>query len=121
MQIEMQAVSLTLTRAIRDHIEQRINCALSSLQDNINRVIVTLSNVYSHRIGIDKRCQIQVTLSSQEQIVIEDVEWNLYFAINRAVDRARRKVTRKLALQSNRTLTLSARRLMPHAVHSDAA
>jgi len=121
MQIEMQAHSFSLTKAIRDHIEQRINCALSSLHENINRVVVKLSNVNSHHIGIDKRCQIQVILSSQEDVVIEDIEWNLYFAINRAADRARRKVTRKLALQSNRPLTLPARRLLPCAVHTHAA
>ena len=123
MQIEMQALSFTMTKAIRDHIEQRVNSALSSLGENINRVVVTLSNVTDHRIGIDKRCHIQVILSSQEDVVIEDIEWNLYFAINRAADRARRKVARKLAHQNNRTntLTLPARRLIPRAVHSDAA
>ena len=121
MQIEMQALSFSLTKAIRDHIEQRVHSALSSLHENINRVVVKLSNVTSNRVGIDKRCQIKVTLSNQEDIVIEDIEWNLYFAINRAADRARRKVTRKLAMQSNRTLTLPARRLLTPAVHTDAA
>lgn len=123
MQIEMQALSFSLTKAIRDHIEQRVNSAMSSLDENINRVVVTLSNVTGHRIGIDKRCHIQVKLHALEDVVIEDIEWNLYFAINRAVDRARRKVSRKLAQQSNHTstLTLPARRLLPRAVHTDAA
>ena len=121
MQIEIQALSFSLTKSIREHIEQRVNSALSSLDEDINHIIVKLSNVDSHRVGIDKRCQIQVILSNQEDIVIEDVEWNLYFAINRAADRARRKLTRKFALQSNHTLTLPARRLVPRAVHSDAA
>lgn len=123
MKIEMQALSFSLTKSIRDHIEQRVNSALSSLGEDINRVVVKLSNETGHRIGIDKRCHIQVVLNSQEDIVIEDIEWNLYFAINRAVDRARRKVMRKLTQPNNHTstLNLSARRHVPHAVHSDAA
>ena len=48
------------------------------------------------RGGVDKRCQIELTLAGQANIMIEDTETDLYFAIDRACDRAMRTLSRRL-------------------------
>jgi ribosomal subunit interface protein len=99
MKIEIQARDFPLTEALGAYIERRINFVLSSRFDQIKRIDVRLSDINGPRGGIDKRCQIQLTLPRLRDIVIEDTETDLYVAIDRAVDRAGRTVNRRLKRQ----------------------
>jgi ribosomal subunit interface protein len=99
MQIEIQARDFPLTEALNAYIERRIKFVLSSRYDQIQRIIVRLSDINGPRGGIDKCCQIHVTLPKLKDIVIEDIESDLYVAIDRAADRAGRTVNRRLIRQ----------------------
>ena len=101
MQIDIHARSFSLTQALRSHIERRLSFALSARYDQIRRILVRLSDVNGPRGGNDKRCQIQVSLPGQADVVIEDVQSNLYVAISRAADRASRTVTRRIGRKRN--------------------
>lgn len=96
MQIEIQARDFPLTDALGAYVERRINFVLSSRFEQIKRIEVRLSDINGPRGGIDKRCQILVTLPRLKDIVIEDTETNLYVAIDRAIDRAGRTIDRRL-------------------------
>lgn len=117
MQIQIQARDFPLTEALGAHIERRINFVLSSRFDQIRRIEVRLSDINGPRGGLDKRCQIQISLPRMRDIVIEDTETDLYVAIDRAVDRAGRTVNRRLKRQffKNRKL------FIPHKGSADAA
>jgi len=110
MQIEVQAREFPLTEALVAYIERRINFVLSSRYDQIQRIIVRLSDINGPRGGIDKRCQIQVTLPKLKDIVIEDTESDLYVAIDRAADRTGRTVNRRLTRQLDKNRKI----LVPH-------
>ena len=111
MQIEIQARGFTLTQALRGYVERRLRFALSARDTRIERVRVRLSDINGPRGGCDKRCQVQVMLPGQAAVVVEDTESNLYVAVDRASDRARRTLTRRLARQrdKDRVVSLSAR------------
>jgi ribosomal subunit interface protein len=96
MQIHIQSQGFTLTDALRDHAEYRLRCGLTHASDHIRRVGMRLSDINGPRGGADKRCSIVVALESLPEVVIEDVESDLYMAIDRAADRASRSVTRCL-------------------------
>lgn len=102
MQIEIQARDFTLTDSLGAYIKQRINFLLSSKYDQIKRIRVCLSDINGPRGGVDKRCQIQISLPRLKNIVIEDTELDLYIAIDRATDRATRTVNRRLARQQQK-------------------
>lgn len=102
MQIEIQARDFTLTESLGAYIEQRINFLLSSKYDQIKRIRVCLRDINGPRGGVDKRCQIQISLPRLKDIVIEDTELDLYIAIDRATDRATRTVNRRLARQQQK-------------------
>ena len=53
------------------------------------------------RGGADKCCHIQVVLAHLSDVVIEDIETDLYVAIDRAVDRAGRTMVRKIRRQQS--------------------
>ena len=98
MKIDLQARHFSLTKALRNHVVRRLGFALSAGADQVQRVLVRLSDANGPRGGSDKRCKIQLVLPRQADIVIEDTEANLYVAIDRAANRAgrtlRRRVTR---------------------------
>jgi len=70
--------------------------ALSARDNNIQRVIVRLSDINGPRGGADKCCHIQVVIAHLPDVVIEDTKADLYAAIDRAADRAGRTVGRRL-------------------------
>jgi len=85
-----------LTPALRSHAERRLRFALTRADSHVQRIVVRLCDINGPRGGEDKRCQLQVLLTGLPDVVVEDTEADLYFAIDRAADRAGRSVMRKL-------------------------
>ncbi|MGZ8270960.1 MAG: HPF/RaiA family ribosome-associated protein [Methylophilus sp.] len=96
MQLDIQAHGFTLTESIREYTERRIRYGISFADDDIQRITVALSDINGPRGGEDKRCHILITMPHMPSVIIEDTESNLYVAIDRAVERASRVVTRQL-------------------------
>ncbi len=103
MQINIHARNFTLTRALRTHVERRLNFALSTRDIHIQRILVRLSDINGPRGGADKCCHIQIILPHLPDVVIEDIEMDLYTAIDRATERAGRTVGRRLTRQRDRS------------------
>ncbi|HHJ19638.1 MAG TPA: HPF/RaiA family ribosome-associated protein [Gammaproteobacteria bacterium] len=99
MKIDIQARQFTLTEALRNHTERRLHFALTCCDSHIQRVVIRLSDINGPRGGEDKRCHLQVVLSGLPDVVVDDVESDLYVAIDRAADRAGRTVVRKIERQ----------------------
>ncbi|MCW9047024.1 MAG: HPF/RaiA family ribosome-associated protein [Gammaproteobacteria bacterium] len=99
MQIDIQARNFSLTQALRSYIERRLAYALGTRDEHIQRILVRLSDINGPRGGEDKCCHIQVVLPRLSDVIIEDIEVDMYAAIDRATDRAGRTVGRKLARQ----------------------
>jgi len=99
MQIAIHTQGFTLTPGLREHVEKRLAYALSNGDDSILRITVRLSDVNGPRGGDDKRCLIEARLKHAPAVVIEDVEADLYVAIDRAAERAGRTLARRLARQ----------------------
>lgn len=104
MQTTIQSRGFVLTEAIRGYTERRLRYAVSFAGENIRRITVHLSDINGPRGGEDKCCHLVLTLKGMPSVVIEDIESNLYTAIDRAVERASRSVARLLnRRQSYRT------------------
>ena len=106
MQIDIQSRGFSLTDALLSYAQRRVLFAMSYCSGHVNRVVIRLSDVNGTRGGADKRCHIQVALVGIPDVVVEDTEADMYAAINRAIDRARRTVVRKV----DRQLTLIRQR-----------
>ena len=99
MQIDIQSNGFTLTEALREHTHRRLGFALAHCDEIIQRVTVRLSDINGPRGGADKRCHIQVAVVRQADVVIEDIQADLYVAIDRAADRAGRALARQIERQ----------------------
>ena len=102
MQTIIQARGFTMTEALENHVHKRLAFTLSRVMSRIRRVTVRLSDLNGPRGGIDKRCQIEVNLDGLPVVIVDDIQSDMYTAINRAFGRAARTVMRRLALDSNR-------------------
>ncbi len=96
MQIKIQTRKFSLTDALRSHAESRLRSALTCCDEHIQQVIMRLSDINGPRGGEDKCCHLQVVLAGLPDVVVEDIEVDMYVAIDRASDRAGRTVVRKL-------------------------
>ncbi len=113
MQIDIQTSKFSLTDALRSHAERRLRFALTCCNDHIQRVVMRLSDINGPRGGADKHCHLQVVLDGLPDVVVEDIEADLYVAIDRATDRAGRTVVRKIDRQQ--TLLKQGRPLLSDA------
>lgn len=84
------------TDELREHVEHRLAFALSQFPEHIRGVVVVLSDINGPKGGMDKRCSLRVRLNGRSDIVIEETEADFYVAVDRAADRAKRTVARRL-------------------------
>ena len=96
MQIAIVARGFPLTDALRNHTHTRLGFTLSHAASRIRRVDIRLSDLNGPRGGVDKRCLIELLLDGLPTVVIEDIQPDMYTAIDRAVGRAARTVMRRL-------------------------
>ena len=83
MQIDIQTLGFTLTDALREHTHSRLGFALAHGAETIDRVTVRLSDINGPRGGADKRCHIHVAVAHQADVVIEDIQADMYVAPRR--------------------------------------
>lgn len=96
MQMDIQCQGFSLTPGLGQYVRNRLAFAFSHADPVISRVAVRLGDVNGPRGGADKRCLVEVRLKSAPAVVVEDVETDLYRAIDRAVHRAGRALGRRL-------------------------
>lgn len=96
MMIAIQARDLSLTQSLRGHVYKRLAFTLGRCSSRVHRVEVRLSDINGPRGGVDKSCKIKVQLPGKPDIVVEDVQADLYTAIDRAAGRAGRTLARRL-------------------------
>lgn len=97
MQVDIQSQGFTLTERLSEYVMKRLAYGLSHGEGAIGRVIVRLSDINGPRGGADKRCLIELRLKNAPSVVVEDIEADLYVAIDRAAERVGRALGRSLA------------------------
>lgn len=116
MKIDIHTSGFPLTEALKQHAERRLQFALGWADGQVRRSTVRLSDENGPRGGNDKRCQIQLTAHSHDHasiIVIEEIQSDLYVAIDRAADRAGRTLARKMQRDRQRVRTQRRKLLWP--------
>jgi len=105
MQVDIQARSFTLTKALKSYVEKKLKSALSGYgrHRHFKRAVIRLSDINGPRGGEDKLCQIQVMLAGSPDIIIKNTEQDMYAAIDLATQRAGHAIVRRFDRQRRRT------------------
>ena len=83
-------------------MEERVRFALTRFEDRIQRISMWVADVNGPKGGINKHCRLQVVLTGNTDVFIEDAQSNVYVAINRTTERAVRALVRKLGRKRSR-------------------
>ena len=103
MQTTIQALGFSLTDALENHVHNRLGFTFSRTSGRVRRVNVRLSDLNGPRGGIDKSCLIEVRLDGLPAVVVEDVQPDMYTAIDRAIGRACTQRITSLVSQKQQT------------------
>ncbi len=71
MRTDIRGYQLTISDALRTHIERRLHFALSRFGARILHVAVRLEDINGPRGGVDKRCRIVVALAGAGHVQVE--------------------------------------------------
>jgi len=99
IRIQIRRRDVEVTDLLRSHVENRVGFSLGRFADRIGNVIVRFSLLEDDVVGVHKRCQIEVSLRPQ-RVEVEDIDADLFAAVNHATDRATRSVARALELEA---------------------
>ncbi len=116
MNVQIHASDFTLTDGMREHIAWRAVHATSHGRDLVSRLVVHLGDVNGPRGGVDKRCGLELRLKGAQPLIVDDVQTDLYIAIDRAFERIGRSLHRRLARRRGFATVLAARHGFPDSV-----
>lgn len=99
MQLDIRGKGLPLTPSLRTHVERRLRFALGRFVGSLTRVSVSVGDINGPRGGVDKRCRVQMHLGRKTRLLVDELDADLYVAIDRAAERAGRAFERAVARQ----------------------
>ena len=116
MRVDIRIQKLDLHQEVSHYIERRLRFSLSRLVSRLRTVNVRVFDVNGPRGGIDKCCRITAHILPSETVVLQEVDADLFAAIDRATRRISRTFTRSLTLERDlRKKSNSPRPDTPHS------
>lgn len=88
MKINLSPSIFLSSPALRDYLAKRIGTAFSFASHKNAAISVRLSDLNGPRGGRDKLCQVSVLIPGQVEIMVKDVEENIYTAVDCAIRKA---------------------------------
>ena len=95
IKVQIRKTNVEISEVLRIHVERRLGLALARFADRIGRVVVRFSHADGEPRGSHKCCEIQVGLQPV-RVRAEDIDQDLFAAVNHATERASRSVARAL-------------------------
>jgi putative sigma-54 modulation protein len=96
MEIEIRIQGTDLREAIRGYAGRRIRFALGRFGPRVGRVMVRISDINGVRGGVDQCCHITAELPPKGQLVVDQVDTDLFTAIDRASERIGEALRREI-------------------------
>lgn len=88
MKIHLSPSRFLASASLKDHLSRRIGSAFSFARDKIGGISIKLSDLNGPRGGRDKLCQVSVQIPGRAEIVVKDVEEDIYAAVDCAIRKA---------------------------------
>lgn len=96
MRVDIQFKQIELEKEIKEHIRRQLELALSRTAPYITGISITLSITTTADIENkqDKHCLLKLSVIDSPDIVIEDTQNDLFYVIDRAIQKAQRTMER---------------------------
>ncbi len=96
MDIEIRVQDTDLAEAIRRYASRRIRFALGRFAPRVGRVMVRISDINGVRGGVDQCCHMSAQFPPKGQLVVDQVDADLFTAIDRASERIAEALRREV-------------------------
>jgi ribosome-associated translation inhibitor RaiA len=96
VKIDIRSAGQRLTGLLLEHVVQRVRDLLAHRRHRIRNVSVRLMDLGGANGGPDQRCVVQIKLHRLPAVVAEETQADARVAIDRALSRAGRAVSRRL-------------------------
>lgn len=96
MKINIQNDLNDSDKSLEEDIQRKLRLALSKVATNISSITFSVSDVIGQSGKYDNQCSIVISLHNMANIVIEETQPDLYFCIDRVIQKATRTISRKL-------------------------
>ena len=97
MKIDIQNCLSELDQSIEEDIQLKLRLALSKMAAYISCITFIISENISPNGNTEKHCSLTWSLYRMPNIVIEETQVDLYFVIDRVIQKATRSLSRKLS------------------------
>ena len=119
MRLDIRIQKVDLPKEVNRYIARRLHFCLGRFEARIGNVTVRIFDINGPRGGADKRCRMAVRLIPSDVIVVEEVNADLFAAIDRAAERLGQALARKLnRARALKTQRESVRRIVGPVDHS---
>jgi ribosomal subunit interface protein len=96
MRLDIRIQKVDLPKEVNRYIARRLHFCLGRFEARIRNVTVRIFDINGPRGGADKRCRMAIRLIPSDVIVVEEVNADLFAAIDRAAERLGQALARKL-------------------------
>lgn len=93
---ELHTNGVEVDKGLREHIDRRLNFALSRFGSRVSKAIVYLTDNNGPKGGIDKSCRVVIRLRGLGDVVADVVDMDWPVTIDRATSRVGHNVSREL-------------------------
>jgi len=104
VQISIQTDGFDLSEGLRRRVQGRVAQVLSDNSGRISCIRIGLSDINGPRGGVDKRCRVRLVMPGLREVVVDQVELDMYHAIDKALKRVGRAVARRVSRRRTRLL-----------------
>ena len=96
MEVDVRIQGTDPADAIRKYAVRRIHFALGRFAPRVGRIVVRISDINGVRGGVDQCCQISAELLPKGRVVLDQVDADLFSAIDRASERIGQALRREV-------------------------
>ena len=94
MNLEVRGLNVEITDSLRTYAQRRLGFALDRFAERIRTVRLKLGDMNGSRGGVDKRCQLTISLAHSSPITLESRASTVQGAVDRIASKVRSFVER---------------------------
>ena len=96
MEVEVRIQGTDLADPVRTYATRRICFALGRFASHVGRIVVRMSDINGMRGGVDQCCHISAELLPSRKVVLDQIDADLFNAIDRASERVGQAFRREI-------------------------
>jgi len=96
MRFDVRCLHLDNSEHVDSHAREKLASALGNFEKRIERVDLLLEDIHGTKHGIERRCNVRITITGIGEIQLQHIDSDIYRAIDEAARRVKRTVRRRI-------------------------